>query len=314
MKKISIIIAVYNIESYISKCLDSVIKQKGNDIEIIIVDDGSTDNSLNICQKYQKKDKRIRIIHQENKGLNSVRNVGFDNSTGEYIWHIDGDDYIEDNSIDILRKYIDKYDIIYFNYNKIENNKLKKEKYDKKYDNLCDKYILGYTTVWNKIFKRYLFFDDKFPEGNAYNDIYIIPTLIYKTNSIIFIDNFLYNYVYRYNSLSHTRKFNLEDLLCCFNHIYNKLYNNYPDAVECFWVNQLLFYNYAKKIRYGNKYNYKAINKILKDKFPKYYKNKYYNRNLYMKIYIKLIYYDMIFLVKLITFIKLKVINELKRK
>ena len=69
MIKLSIIIAVYNVEKYIKKCLDSVIKQQGNDIEILIVDDGSTDKSLEICKEYQNKDQRIKIIHQENKGL-----------------------------------------------------------------------------------------------------------------------------------------------------------------------------------------------------------------------------------------------------
>ena len=310
MKKISIIIAVYNIEKYISKCLESVIKQKGNDIEIIIIDDGSTDNSLKICKSYQKKDKRIKIITGKNKGLNAVRNIGFDNSTGEYIWHIDGDDYIKDNSIEIIRNYIDKYDIIYFNYNRIENNIILKEKYEKNYDSLGDKYILGIPGVWNKIFKREILKDERFPNNCSYNDFYIIPALIYKTDNIIFISDYLYNYVYRSNSLSHTRKFNLEDLLYCFDHIYNKLYNRYPDAVECFYVNQLLFYSYGKEIRYGNKYDYKNINKEIKKRFPKYYLNKYYNRNIFMKIYIRLIYYDRILLVKLITYVKFKIINK----
>ena len=314
MKKLSIIIAVYNIEDYIGRCLDSVIKQKGDDIEILIVNDGSTDNSLNICKEYEKKDNRIRIISGKNKGLSTVRNKGYDNSTGEYIWHIDGDDYIEDGSVDILRKYIDKYDIIYFNYNKINNNTIEKIKYNKNYDNLCDKYILGYNVVWNKIIKRNIFDKDRFPEDCSYNDIYIIPTLVSKTKNIIFINEFLYNYVYRDNSLANTRVFNLKDYLYCLNNVYNKVYNYYPDAVECFFINQLIVYMYAKEIRYGNKFNYQKLNKILKDKFSKYYKNKYYNRNIYEKIYIRLVYYDIIFLVKLCTFLKLKVYNKYIKK
>lgn len=313
MKKISIIIAVYNIQDYIARCLDSVIKQKGEDIEIIIVDDGSTDNSLNICKSYQKKDQRIMIIHQENKGLNHVRNVGFDKSTGEYIWHIDGDDYIDENSIEVIRRYLDKYDIIYFNHNRVEKDKIEKIDYNKKYDTIADQYILSYNVVWNKIFKRYVFEDERFPEKYSYNDIYIIPTLVHKTRNIKFIKNDLYYYVYRENSLSKTRKYNLDEYVSCLNHVYNTLKDNYYDAVECFYVNQLLLYNYAKEIRFGVKYNYKKLNSILKEKFPNYYKNKYYNRNIYMRIYIRLIYYDKVLLVKFITWIKYKVLNKLKK-
>jgi len=146
----------------------------------------------------------------------------------------------------------------------------------------------------------------------SYNDFYIIPSLIYKTNKLVIIDDCLYNYVYRDNSLSHTRKFNGDEYVACLNHVYDKIYDLYPDATICFYVNQLLLFHYAKEIRYGLKYDYKKLNKILKEKTPKYYKNKYFNKNIYMKIYIRLMYYDRIFLVKLITFIKFKIIDKIQ--
>jgi len=311
--KLSIIIAVYNIEKYIAKCLDSVIKQKGDDIEIIIINDGSTDKSLKICEKYQKKDARIRIISEENKGLNTVRNVGYDNSRGEYIWHIDGDDYINEYSVDILRKYFGIYDIVYFNYNRIINKKIEKVNYDRKYDNDIDNYILGNIGVWNKIYKREVFNNNRFPDGCIYDDIYIVPSLVCSTNKIIFIDDYLYSYVYRNNSLSNTTKFNINEWVYCLDNVYNKLSKDYPVATECFYINQLLVYKYADEIRTGRKCHYRKYNTILKEKYPNYYKNKYYNNSLAKKIYIRLVYYNCITIVKLMTFFKLKVYNKLKK-
>ena len=308
MKKISIVIAVYNISSYIERCLDSVIKQKGDDIEIIIVDDGSTDNSLDICKEYQKKDKRIKIFHQENKGLCSVRNIGLKESTGEYIWHIDGDDYIEDNSIDIIRKYLDKYDIICFNYYKFFDEKLHKIKMKdiKCYDNICDKYILSYPAVWNKVIKREVLEKELFPEANTYNDIYVIPALVKQTRRIIFIDDYLYYYIYRKGSLSNSRKFNLNDLIKCLDNVYDKVEKEHPDAAILFYINNLLIFNIVKEIVSKRKYNYRESNKILKKKIPKYYKSKYWNTSLGRKIYIRCAYYDLFFLVKIMTYIRMK--------
>ena len=310
MKKISIIIAVYNIENYIRKCLDSVISLDGDDIEILIVDDGSSDNSLKICKEYQKKDKRIRIIHQENKGLSSSRNVGIDNAKGEYIWFIDGDDYLPKNALKPIRKYLDKYDIICFNYNNVYNDKVIKDKNLKKYDDVHAKYILSFPSACNKVFKRKLFNNDRFPEDCCYNDVYIIPTLATKTDKIIFIDDCLYNYVYRDKSLSHSRKFNLSDSLYCLEHVYDTVYKKYPDAALCYYVNNLLIFNYAKAVKEHKKYDFKKLNKILKNKFPKYYKNKYFNTNLARKIYIRLVYMNMSKTVLFLTYIKLKLFNN----
>ena len=91
---ISVIIPVYNVEKYLSRCIESVLNQTYRNLEIIIVDDGSTDDSLNICRRYEKKDKRIKVIHQDNGGLSSARNKGLMNSTGEYISFVDSDDWL----------------------------------------------------------------------------------------------------------------------------------------------------------------------------------------------------------------------------
>ncbi len=102
MPKISIIVPVYNVENYLKKCLDSIVNQTFKDIEIILINDGSTDNSLNICKEYAKKDHRIRLINKPNGGLSSARNVGIDLSTGEYLGFVDSDDWIALNMYEKL--------------------------------------------------------------------------------------------------------------------------------------------------------------------------------------------------------------------
>ena len=101
---ISIIIPIYNVEKYMEKCLNSVVNQTYNNIEIILIDDGSKDKSREICDNYAKKDNRIKVVHKENNGVSSARNTGIDMSKGKYITFIDSDDYIDTDYIETLYK------------------------------------------------------------------------------------------------------------------------------------------------------------------------------------------------------------------
>ena len=111
MVKISIIVPVYNTEPYLEQCLDSIINQTLEDIEIICVNDGSTDNSLSILEEYASKDNRIRIINQENKGQGFARNNGLKNVNGEYVLFVDSDDWIELNTCEALYKKVNELDL-----------------------------------------------------------------------------------------------------------------------------------------------------------------------------------------------------------
>lgn len=101
---ISLIVPIYNVEKYLDKCIDTIINQTYSNIEIILVDDGSTDASGEICDKWKKKDNRITVIHKLNGGLSSARNAGIDIATGKYIGFIDSDDYIDLEMIETMRK------------------------------------------------------------------------------------------------------------------------------------------------------------------------------------------------------------------
>ena len=118
---ISLIIPVYNIADYLDRCLSSVVCQSYTNIEIIIVNDGSTDNSGSICREFLEKDSRIRYYEQPNLGSVGARQTGLDKSTGEYIIFIDGDDYVEYNLVEKMYKYIREFDVDFVHANCIEN-------------------------------------------------------------------------------------------------------------------------------------------------------------------------------------------------
>lgn len=126
MPKVSVIIPIYNVENYVIKTVDSIISQTEKDIEIILVDDGSTDNSGNICDAYVQKDKRIKVIHKENGGLSSARNAGLDIAAGTYVLFVDGDDYLKSDAIEILLKVSEKYpsDFIQFSWQEVKEGEL----------------------------------------------------------------------------------------------------------------------------------------------------------------------------------------------
>ena len=109
-KLISIIVPVYNVEKYVAECIESIIKQTYQNLEILLIDDGSTDNSGKICDKYAEKDKRIKIIHKENGGVSSARNLGLDLAQGEYIAFIDSDDFVSNKYIESLYSAIEHKD------------------------------------------------------------------------------------------------------------------------------------------------------------------------------------------------------------
>lgn len=122
---ISIIIPVYNVQDYLRDCLDSIVSQRIHDHEVILVDDGSTDDSPFICDGYAENHPQIKAIHMDNGGVSSARNIGLDNAQGEWIWFVDADDWINKDSLSILNKAIRKYttDIIYFGLDQIGNDK-----------------------------------------------------------------------------------------------------------------------------------------------------------------------------------------------
>lgn len=209
---LSIIIPVYNVEEYIEECLNSILAQKNmNDVEIICIDDGSTDNSGNICDKYEKKDKRFKVFHKKNEGIAVTRNFGLSKSKGEYIAWIDSDDYITSNwysSIEPLLK--ERIDIIFFDYIVSSNKKIKKIKYYSESKYIDKKFFLQElvldekmkSQLWHKIFKRKLMKNIVFPDLEVMEDYAVLPDIILKSDTIYYLSKELYVYKIRKNSLT----------------------------------------------------------------------------------------------------------------
>lgn len=209
---ISVIVPVYNVENYISECLDSIINQTYKKLEIILVDDGSTDKSGDICEEYKIKDNRIKIIHQKNAGLSDARNAGIDIATGKYIQFIDSDDYIDKDMIETLYKLIveNNADISICSNYILKDGITSCECSNKKYiynrkealkEILIDEAIRSY--AWNKLFKKELFDDIKFPSKKVFEDVLTIPKLFEKSDKIVFVDIPKYYYRQRDGSILH---------------------------------------------------------------------------------------------------------------
>ena len=167
MAKVSVIVPVYNVEKYLKQCLDSIVDQTLEDLEIVLVDDGSVDSSGTICDEYAKKDSRIEVIHKANGGLSDARNVGISKAKGRYIGFVDSDDYIKEDMYEILLNLIKKYDAdvsICNLYDVIDGNECirNKENGIREYSRLdilkkvlLDKNIQSY--AWNKLYEKELF-------------------------------------------------------------------------------------------------------------------------------------------------------------
>lgn len=201
--KISVIIPVYNVEKYIGQCLDSIVNQTYKNLEIIIVNDGSNDNSLEIINRYSQNDRRIKIINLENKGVSFVRNIGIKNSEGNYISFVDSDDYLNLNTYEKLAENLDGEDLIIFNYGRFENStgEIIKEKYvsDDEMQELPEEKRYLYSKInhscWNKLYKTEYLKRNKFKFFEIlYEDVFFNLEVIYSTNNIKILNESFYNY------------------------------------------------------------------------------------------------------------------------
>ena len=234
--KISIVVPVYNVEQYLEQCISQIINQTYVSLEIILVDDGSTDNSGRICDEFVKKDTRIKVIHKENGGLSDARNVGIKYATGEYIGFIDSDDYPEITMYEKLYSLVQKYSVDISVCSMYRDINCKKEIYEE--DVLSRREVFKEMAqcgkieshAWNKLYKRSLFDGIEYPIGKTYEDIYTTYKVIDKVDRVAYTAEQLYFYRDNPESISNQR-FKKSDLYLVDASIefYRFLEENYPD-------------------------------------------------------------------------------------
>lgn len=251
MPKLSIVVPVYNVGSLVKKCIESLINQSLSDIEIIIINDGSTDNSLNFIEKYLTNPK-IKYYYQNNQGLGAARNVGIEQSTGEFITFVDSDDWVD---LDLYKVMIDKLEndesdiAICGVKNEYNNFWCSEERYSYKFCNTLSSYtalnILSRCennnymispVVWNKVYKKSIIMDNniRFLKNSYWEDDVFSFQIFMWAKKFSIVPDIYYHYFYRQNSITNDfSKKHIDDIVVSFKELYlyvekNKLEN--PDA------------------------------------------------------------------------------------
>ena len=210
---ISVIVPVYKVEKYLRKCVDSIIAQTYKNLEIILVDDGSPDNCGAICDEYEKKDSRIKVIHKENGGLSSARNAGLDIASGEYIGFIDSDDFVSprmyERMYDAIKRTgadLCKCNLIGFkDGDAVEELAKQRNSVEEKVYCGADIYNkVGLLSAAIKLYKRNLWDELRFPVGKLHEDRFVAYKIYDRCSSVCCIDDILYYYLSRSGSIMHT--------------------------------------------------------------------------------------------------------------
>lgn len=267
--KVSVIVPVYNVEKYLPQCIESIINQTYKNLEIILVDDGSTDNSGKICDQYAENDNRIVVIHKINGGLSDARNVGLKKAIGDYIGFVDSDDWIEANMYEVMLNKIleNDYDIVSCGHFVEYQNKSCKVCYGNKViekSNIVKDYYSENNVFYGpcmRLYKKSIWENLKYPEGKLYEDVFVFLDTFCKANKIISIDNCLYHYRQRKSStMGRTFDKRQLDLIEGHNKNLKIISEKYPDCAE----------KAKKELLLGEKdILLKALNSSNKDDFVK---------------------------------------------
>ncbi|UPO87341.1 glycosyltransferase family A protein [Niallia sp. Man26] len=294
---ISVIVPIYNVEAYVARCINSIKNQSYQNIQILAINDGSTDNSLSILENIGNDDSRIEIINKENGGQASARNLGISIAKGKYFMFVDSDDFLEENAIQecinvLTNKQCDLVIFDYYNF-----NRKGKKKYIKAGTGLHN----SKTAPWNKVYSRELWKFFSFPEGYWYEDLGIVPVVVANANNIVKINKALYSYETSRNT-SQTNMINplkLNDLIYMIENTYKELekngkLTNNKTEVESLFIDHLL-HGLLFKLMYVDELEIRLtiLNNIkvtLNKYFPEWKKSHKYNnksiKNIIKKIVI----------------------------
>ena len=308
MPKVSVIVPVYNASRYLHKCMDTLVNQTYDDYEVILVNDGSTDNSEEICYQYTKSYSKLKYFSKENGGVSSARNYGLSMATGEYIMYVDSDDYVAYNILERLMSIADvnNADIVTSDIIKFwENGGTEYYKTNKEFsnDNIRN-YIIGDSGPCAKLFKKDIISQIPFRD-TAYEDLDIIPILALYAYRIGYVPEGLYYYRQVEGSATRLTEFN-ESMLDIFNvldNVYNRLYDKYPEEVEYLYITHLLRTTTLRLLKFkGTKRHLDEVVGVMQNRFPKWNKNIYLKKSsMKLKIICYLAYHKKFSLIKWIN-------------
>lgn len=290
MKKVSIIVPIYNAEKYLKRCLDSLVNQTYSNIEIILLNDGSTDKTDSIIKSY--KDKRIIYVKKENSGIGSTRNKGIELATGDYIMFVDSDDYIALNCVEVLvKKACEGYDLVLSNYYlETTKSKIKIEFNESLNDSNIktnpDILTLISLAPWNKLYSKEIVGDNRFVVDTKYEDAPFVVECVCKAHNIGFVKDYLFYYVMQKGGETITRDERIFDILKVCKIINNTMTKyNYQNKTN--FIVKMLSY-YLKNSRYipDKKLQKKFLNETysyLKSIDPKWKKCSYLKKEALIK-------------------------------
>lgn len=267
---VSVIVPIYNVEKYVRKCLESLQGQTLKQIEVICIDDGSTDGSGRIADEYETTDYPIfRVIHTENRGLSAARNRGINEAQAEHIMFVDSDDWVDKDFCRAPYESSKRYgaNLVIFRCDEIKNGKFQKRKQSKFPEGIISESVAqeyGGIPVWNKLYKKQLFDHIRYPEGKVYEDIATTHKLVHEAKIITILDKCLYHYVFRNESISnsHTAE-NIYEYYCSVLERYGDLLSyGYPEnkALSSICISSI---RYLSKTKNREDILYKQAKKIL---------------------------------------------------
>lgn len=277
---ISVIVPVYNVEGYLPQCVDSILSQDYGDLEIILIDDGSTDGSGEICDRYAALDSRVRVIHQKNGGAAAAKNAGLRLAAGEYLAFVDSDDYLEPGAYGFLMKTLLEAgaDAVQGSFREIYRNRVEEQRISEETLGSYD-YLLRFpkdfscALLWNKLYRRALFDGVFFEEGHKIDDEYFTYQGFLQPRKVVRADRIVYNYRKRASSVMSSPESAERLVLDCLDSVAKrrrKILDTLPQLREPFDENYLDVIWYLS----GNEGSTEKTLQTLKDSLHSYLREK----------------------------------------
>lgn len=303
MPLVSVIVAAYNVERYLELCIKSLMRQTCQDLDILLIDDGATDRSGEICDKYANIDSRIRVIHKKNGGISDVRNTGLAQALGKYIMYVDGDDYVAENYVEAAVSCAEKYqaDIVIMDFEEIEEATGRRDKWSMQVprDRVMDikqvpELLITAPSPCNKLYNRNFWQNTglMYPLGRNYEDLTMTPRLLVNATRIVYLQSEpLYYYIIHEGSIMRSRNFQksyidrkaaIEDILLYFQE--QGLYETFRNELEYLAFEHAYFIPIKEILVYepGSLY-LRAFREYVSEIFPKASKNPYVKKCLSSK-------------------------------